>query len=179
MANDRPLHSDPAHSAAQMSTTPPAPSLRRAQECDISAILALLLTSFRQFPLFTFLYAPLDTDKDAANDTVFFWRRRLLVDLLDPGVTILVAEVLPETFPATTPARRKDTEDDDDDIERESWNMFDWVTRNGQLSQSSKVTPGTLVVGFAIWKDRLGHGVVDVGLSGTAPVSWSTWLQSA
>jgi hypothetical protein len=72
---------------------PPNPTVRPATESDLPALLSLLLTSFRQFPLFSFLYAPLDADLSAARDTVFFWRRRLLRGLLDPRVSIVVAEV--------------------------------------------------------------------------------------
>jgi len=67
-------------------------SIRLARESDLTAILALLLTSFRQFPLFDFLYSPLDEDFDVAHDTVFFWRRRLLLDFLDPEASVIVAE---------------------------------------------------------------------------------------
>jgi hypothetical protein len=155
----------------------PAASIRRAEESDIPAILALLLTSFRQFPLFTFLYAPLDCNKAAAHDTVFFWRRRLLLNLLDPAVTVLVAEV-PESVPATTLTRG----DDVDEVENESWNMLEWVTRNGKLSQSSRLTAGKLVVGFAIWRDRPGHeakaGAEASGGGEITGASWSNRLRS-
>jgi hypothetical protein len=152
----------------------PIPSLRRAEECDIPAILALLLTSFRQFPLFTFLYAPLDHNKDAAHDTIFFWRRRLLLDLLDPTATILVAEA-PESFPATTLA----SGDDLDEIEKESWKMLEWVTRKGKLSQSSGVTAGKLVVGFAIWRRRPGRGDEAAGGNEAGGPNWCNCLRSS
>jgi hypothetical protein len=67
-------------------------NVRQAREDDLSAILALLLTSFRQFPLFDFLYSPLNKDFSFAQDTLFFWRRRLLLDLLDPEAAVIVAE---------------------------------------------------------------------------------------
>jgi hypothetical protein len=149
-------------------------SVRRAEECDLSAILALLLTSFRQFPLFAFLYAPLDHDKDRARDTVFFWRRRVLLDLLDPWATILVAEV-PVSLPPTTTTCAEDA----DAVTVESWRMLEWVTHKGKLSQSSKLAPGKMVVGFAIWKDRPGHGAGrKTGGNETARASWISRLRS-
>jgi hypothetical protein len=148
-------------------------SIRQAKECDIPAILALLLTSFRQFPLFTFLYVPLDHDKDAAHDTVFFWRRRLLLNILDPAVTILVAEV-PESFPAAMLTREGDV----DEIEKESWNMLEWVRRKGKLSQSSDVNVGKLIVGFAIWTYRPGHGDEATGGNKAPGANWNNLLRS-
>jgi hypothetical protein len=134
-------------------TYTPQVIVREAEETDIPAILSLLLTSFRQFPLFTYLYSPLDENKDAARDTVFFWRRRILLGLLDPSVKIIVAEV-PETL-SPAAATSSDTEDL---VELESQRMLDWIELNGTLSQASKKTPGGVVAGFAIWRDREGHG---------------------
>lgn len=76
-----------------------APIVRSATEADILAMLTLLLTSFCQFSLFSFLYSPLNTNKDAAFDTIWVWRRRLLLGLLDPNTTIFVAEVDDSTLP--------------------------------------------------------------------------------
>jgi hypothetical protein len=138
---------------------PPATTIRPATESDLSALLSLLLTSFRQFPLFAFLYAPLDADLSAAKDTIWFWRRRLLLELLDPGAEIVVAEV--EEDP-----RKKERPDalvgngqlqQLNSVERESWRMLDWINAQGELSQVSTTTPGCLVVGFAIWNVRVGH----------------------
>lgn len=67
--------------------------VREAVEADIPAIISLQLTSFRQFPLFYVLYSPIETKPDNARDTVFYWRWRLLLDLLDPDCLILVADL--------------------------------------------------------------------------------------
>jgi hypothetical protein len=138
-----------------MSTEANTPQVivREAEEADIPAILSLLLTSFRQFPLFTYLYSPLDENKDAARDTIFFWRRRILLGLLDPSVEIIVAEVPEALSPAAATSG-----DAEDLVELESQRMLDWVELNGTLSQASKKTPGRVVVSFAIWKDREGLG---------------------
>lgn len=172
MAKEKTL---PSISPTECVMSSPVASVRRAEESDIPAILALLLTSFRQFPLFTFLYAPLDRNKAAAHDTVFFWRRRLLLNLLDPAVTVLVAEV-PESVPAATLTRG----DDVDVVENESWNMLEWITRNGKLMQSSRLTAGKLVVGFAIWRNRPGHEAeAEAGGGSEIPgASWSNRLRS-
>jgi hypothetical protein len=42
-------------------------------------------------------------------------------------------------------------------VEKESWRMLDWIVAEGELSQASQMTPGCLVVGFAIWNVRIGH----------------------
>ncbi|KAH0564756.1 hypothetical protein GP486_001850 [Trichoglossum hirsutum] len=122
-------------------------SLRLACERDVPAILALLLTSFRQFPLFDALYAPLRLDLDNAHDTVFFWGRRLLLGLLDPAVAIVVAEVSIGLAPTLT------TEESADGDVAQSWRMLDWIVRNERLSLRSSET-GQQIVGFAIWKNR-------------------------
>src|SRR6201995_5306958 len=98
--------------------------VRTAIEADIPAMLALLLTSFRQFPLFSYLYSPIAANIEAARDTVFVWRRRLLLEMLDPAAAVFVAEVPDSLEP--TQASPGDT---DDQVERDSWHMLDWVTR--------------------------------------------------
>jgi hypothetical protein len=42
-------------------------------------------------------------------------------------------------------------------VEEESWRMLDWIVAEAELSQVSQMTPGCLVVGFAIWNVRIGH----------------------
>jgi hypothetical protein len=59
-------------------------SIPLATEADLPSKLSLFLTSFRRFSLFPVLYSPLSTKKDAAFDTIWVWRRRLLLDFLDP-----------------------------------------------------------------------------------------------
>jgi hypothetical protein len=130
---------------------PPTITIRPATESDLPTLLSLLLTSFRQFPLFALLYAPLDTDLSAANDTIFFWRRRLLLELLDPGASIAVAELADADG---VPGRgRGRGERQMPDVERESWRMLDWIGARGGLGQES----AAVVVGFAIWNVRVGH----------------------
>jgi hypothetical protein len=125
--------------------------VRQAEEIDIPAIVSLVLTSFRQFPLFNYLYSPLDNDKDNANDTVFFWGRRILLGILDSATSIVVAEVPRALSPTIdSPSNVQAT------VELESWQMLEWVLQNPKLSQASQKTPGNIIVGFAIWKDRLG-----------------------
>jgi hypothetical protein len=144
---------------------PPTPTLRLATESDLPALLSLLLTSFRQFALFRFLYAPLDTDLSAAKDTIFFWRRRLLLEVLDPGAEVVVAEVEEDLGREGRPGISVAREDGQQqqqlvglaDVEKDSWRMLDWITARGELSQASQTTPGSLVVGFAIWNVRVGH----------------------
>lgn len=131
-------------------------TVRRAKESDIPAILALLLTSFRQFPLFSLLYSPLYTDKAAALDTVFFWRRRLLLDLLSVTSEIIVAEV-PQSHAPQSSKPTNDGLHDLDELEDESWRMLDWCTTQGRLGQASTTNPGLVVVGFAIWEFREGE----------------------
>jgi hypothetical protein len=137
---------------------PPTITIRPATESDLPALLSLLLTSFRQFPLFAFLYAPLDTDLSTAKDTIFFWRRRLLLELLDPGASIVVAELAEaEGVVGRERGRGGEGERLMTDVERESWRMLDWIGARGGLSQGSWARPGWAVVGFAIWNVRVGH----------------------
>lgn len=132
----------------------PRPLIRPATEADLPAILSLLLTSFRQFSLFSFLYSPLDTNKDAAFDTIWVWRRRLLLGLLDPSVAIIVAEIDEEVSPTLSRTSREGEE-----IVEESWKMLEWVETRGALSQSSTTERGKMVIGFAIWRVRVGEKI--------------------
>jgi ribosomal protein S18 acetylase RimI-like enzyme len=153
-----------------MSTQPdePIPTIRDATEGDIPAIVSLVLTSFRQFPLFAFLYNPLYNNKDAARDTIFFWSRRVLIDLLDPTTTVQVAELANDILPTARAADQSD-----DPIAEESWRMLEWLQRNSRLSQASKSSPGAIIVGFTIWKDRPG---VDESAAREDPVPQATWM---
>ena len=135
-----------------MNKTPP--TIRPAHSSDIHALLSLLLTSFRQFPLFSHLYPHLRTNKDTAHDTILFWKQRLLLDLHDPAVSILVAEI-PGTCLASGHVRAGAKSDDDAVEEEESRRMLKWVETEGRLSQVSQEREGSLVVGFAIWRDRI------------------------
>lgn len=136
-----------------MNRTPP--TIRPAHSSDIHALLSLLLTSFRQFPLFSHLYPHLRTNRDTAHDTILFWKQRLLLDLQDPAVSILVAEI-PETCFAIGHVR--EGAKSDAAVEEESRRMLEWVETKGRLSQVSQERDGWLVVGFAIWRDRIPDG---------------------
>lgn len=127
-------------------------SVRLAREGDLSAILVLLLTSFRQFPLFEFLYSPLDNNFDVAHDTLFFWRRRLLLDLLDPEAAVIVAEAPLDSLVISAGFG------DGDEIYQKSVKAQEWTEKNG-LSTKSSSTKGYSIVGFAIWRFRLGEKV--------------------
>jgi hypothetical protein len=148
-------------------------TVRSAEEADIPAISSLVLTSFRQFPLFNYLYSPLYDDINNAHDTVFFWSRRTLLDLLDPTANVLVAEV-PKTLSVTTTC----PVNADDPVELESWRMLDWVLKKGKLSQESRKSPDKVVVGFAIWKDRLGHSASPSEKASLPKADWISSLRS-
>jgi hypothetical protein len=126
----------------------PGVSIRLAQESDLTAVLALLLTSFRQFPLFDFLYSPLNENFDVAHDTVFFWRRRLLLDLLDPETSVIVAEA---PLDSLVSARVEEPDSQADPIYQKSLGALGWTQRNG-LSTRSTLTGENVVVGFAVWR---------------------------
>lgn len=153
-------------------------SIRLATESDIPAILSLLLTSFRQLPLFSILYSPLYEDKSAAHDTLFFWGRRVLLDLLGEGTEIIVAEVSREQCPAaesvTPPTAKEPHEGERDEIKDESWQMLDWCVTKARLSQVSTKDPQNVIVGFAIWEFRKGTGVAQSPRN--AQCKNSTWL---
>ena len=138
-----------------MNRTPP--TIRPAHSSDIHALLSLLLTSFRQFPLFSHLYPHLRTNKNTAHDTILFWKQRLRLDLQDPFVSVLVAEI-PETCLASGHVREGEAKSDDAVDEEESRRMLEWVQTKGRLSQVSHEREGWLVVGFAIWRDRIPEG---------------------
>jgi hypothetical protein len=128
--------------------TPNNLSLREATIDDIPALLSLLLTSFRRFPLFDILYDPLHTNLDYASDTIYFWHWRLKSSLRnDPSATIIVAEVDNSVeIPLHPPASSEILQ-----IDRDSWDMLRWVNSTAGLSQSTK-TNGKTMVGFAVWK---------------------------
>jgi hypothetical protein len=128
--------------------TPNNLSLREATTDDIPALLSLLLTSFRRFPLFDILYDPLHTNLDHASDTIYFWRWRLKSLLRNnPSATIVVAEVDNSIdIPLDPPASSEILQ-----IDRDSWAMLRWVNSTAGLSQCTKAN-GKTVVGFTVWK---------------------------
>jgi hypothetical protein len=147
--------------------------VRAAQECDLDAILALLLTSFRQFPLFDFLYSPLDGNFDVARDTVFFWRRRLLLDLLDPEASVIVAEAPLDAIVNLAKARGAE---DSDSIYKKSLVALDWTETNG-LSTVSVPTAENVIVGFAIWRLRKGEKKDSLNVAAKTAASWCSKIR--
>ncbi|CAF3444562.1 unnamed protein product [Fusarium graminearum] len=67
--------------------------IRRAEEADLDALTTLILTSFRQFQLFAYLYSSLQSSPASASDTLWYWRRRLHLEMLDPYTDVLVADI--------------------------------------------------------------------------------------
>lgn len=136
--------------------------LRPAGFTDINAIISLVLTSFRHFPLFDYLYEPLRSNINYAHDTVFFWNRRLRIGLCDPNTTIMIAEVpsdqLGQTIEDAGSARSKRVQRNDEETE-EAKKMLTWVEEKTGLSQTyTSPSDGRqmTIVGFSIW---IWHGV--------------------
>jgi hypothetical protein len=122
--------------------------IRLALQSDIPAILSLFLTSFRQFPLFEYLFSPLNKNLDFAHDAVFHWRRRLIVGLLDPETSIIIAEASAEQL--------QPVEGDESDAQyKQAVNTLKWTERHG-LSTTSLTNGKNVIVGFAIWRIRRG-----------------------
>ncbi|CAG8976480.1 hypothetical protein HYALB_00010616 [Hymenoscyphus albidus] len=71
----------------------PTPTPRPATEQDIPSLLPLVLTSFRSFPLFSYLHSPLDNNLDLFHDTIYHWTARFLIGILDETTEVVVAEV--------------------------------------------------------------------------------------
>jgi hypothetical protein len=122
------------------------PTLRLATEADVPAIISLLLTSFRSFPLFDFLYSPLRTDRNNAFDTIFFWSRRVKLAISNPLSAVVVAEL-----PASSV--NEQLLNGAGPKTGEAWLMLDWVQTKARLQQCTKTT-GMFIVGFAIWQWR-------------------------
>jgi hypothetical protein len=135
-------------------------TLRLAIESDIPAITSLFLTSFRQFPLFAYLLSPLNTNLDYAHDTIWYWRRRLIVGLLDPGTQIVVAEAEKGSLSIV-------------EGPGEAWEQgmqtLEWAERNGLFTSTKD---GKEVVGFAIWRVRRGESDEGVDLGVEAASFW-------
>jgi hypothetical protein len=124
-------------------------AIRIADEGDLNAILGLLLTSFRQFSLFDFLYSPLNEKLDYATDTIFLWRQRLLLDILDPNASIIIAEVPSSSLVISDPPPNGDK----NDLEFEkSLEALKWTEKH-HLSTAS-ADGQNVIVGFAIWRVR-------------------------
>ncbi|KAH0537442.1 hypothetical protein FGG08_005750 [Glutinoglossum americanum] len=130
---------------------PLRPTLRPAQPRDIPAITTLILTSFRHFPLFDFLYAPLRDNVEYARDTVFFWSRRVRAAVYDRASTVVVAEV-----PLGSLGLAGEGQEEGEGAV--SWRMLAWTEGEAGLSQVVDGGGGgaggasMVVVGFAIWR---------------------------
>jgi hypothetical protein len=55
--------------------------------------------------------------------------------------------------------------------------MLDWVELHGTLSQASKKTPGRVIVGFAIWRDREGVSSSSKENQKLQKQGWISWLR--
>jgi hypothetical protein len=119
--------------------------LRDATAEDVPALLSLLLTSFRRFPLFDILYWPLHTDKENALDTIYFWGRRLQKALWNASATIIVAEILASDAIPDKPGTLVNQ------LDQDSWGMFNWISSKPEFSQHNPVT-GKTIVAFALWR---------------------------
>lgn len=120
-------------------------TIRRATLADIPAIVSLILTSFRTFPLFSHLYSPLQKDVSAARDTAFFWRRRARAAILDPQTSVIVAEAAAQDVENDAAVAR--SRGGGDDL---SWEFLKWGSEVEGLSQETQ--DARVVVGFAIWR---------------------------
>lgn len=118
--------------------------IRRSARQDIPSLVSLVLTSFRRFPLFDFLYTPLRSDINNARDTIFFWNLRLRKALLDPSAIIIVAEVPPEWLPNTP-------KDDPRTIDQDSWEVWDWLQSQGKPYSNGGFRENS-IAGFALWR---------------------------
>jgi hypothetical protein len=157
MLSSLPCYAKPPDFVYISNMAPPECTVRVATSSDIPALLSLLLTSFRQFTLFDVLYSPIHVDIDYARDTVFFWRRRLILDLLNPRCTVLVAEQPVSQQPQSVPENVQSSQ------------MLAWMEKQGLRQESG----ASRIMGFAIWKIR-GIGRED----GSDVMSWMSWSRS-
>lgn len=118
-------------------------TLRAATRDDIPALLSLILTSFRRFSLFDYLYRPLHENQDYARDTLYIWNGQFLKTLWDQSARIIVAEVDGLELPATP------SSDTLDSVDIDSWEMINWLA-NANLGRRAGGNKN--VVGFAIWR---------------------------
>jgi hypothetical protein len=158
-------------------------SIRRAEEADLDAMTTLILTSFRQFQLFAYLYSPLRSAPSSASDTLWYWRRRLRLEMLDPCTDVLVADI--------------DVADKSPDAanDMDAKCLHEWVlTRRGQKDPQIR-TIGNLgirgrdggledrfVVGFALWNVRKPYQeeTITPKIAATPKrqnQSWAAWLE--
>jgi len=142
--------------------------IRPAIQEDLFAISVLVLTSFRQFPLFSYLYSPLNVNRDYAKDTLWFWRRRVQLEMLNPDARVMVAEV-----DKNVEATGREDPSEVDEVVKESWEMFEWVRKRYGV-EPQEVRGGKVIVGFAIWWTRRP---AESEPEGTIRKSWGTMIQ--
>jgi hypothetical protein len=138
-------------------------NIRPATPQDLSALTTLVVTSYRQFPLFNYLYSPLSVNRNNATDTLWFWRRRILLEMLDPNSRVIVAEADQSTLTGVSLDHHEDIENHKDAVEvedprfKESQEMLEWTRR--KLGRDPQMTSnGRVIVGFAIWFVRSPEG---------------------
>jgi hypothetical protein len=174
---------------ALLSTMPLPITARKATSSDIPALLTLILTSFRQIPMFQALQSPLVTRKSFAHDTLWFWRRRFLLDLLDNESEIEVVEVdnvsvrqfggqQSEGGQGPPCAQGEDAENED---WQEGRNWWFWCREHARLlGQVSSTDREKVIVGFASWKIRMGTHRTSSSppeKCRTRMVLWLEWLR--
>lgn len=126
--------------------TTQSPTLRLATEQDIPSLIALVLTSFRSFPLFEYLYSPLNTNLDYFQDTIYHWTARFLLGISDPATEIIVAELPAGGLQAVG--------EGEDEAMRKGWEAWGWLERNGMDMERGEEE--MVVVGYAVWEVRMG-----------------------
>jgi hypothetical protein len=77
-----------------------------------------------------------------------------LLGLLDARVAIIVAEIDEGVSPSLS-----STCGEGGEIVEESWKMLEWVKTRGGLSQRSTTEKQKMVIGFAIWRVRVGEKI--------------------
>ncbi|KAF4454933.1 acyl-CoA N-acyltransferase [Fusarium austroafricanum] len=159
----------------------PAVRIRRAERADLDALTTLILTSFRQFQLFAYLYSPLQTCPISASDTLWYWRRRLRLEMLDPSTDVLVADI-------SVADERPDATDDGESKRLHEWVLARRGQKDPQIRTIGKLGNGgsdgdlndRLVVGFAIWnlrKPDQGEETESGIISKRPKQSWAAWLE--
>ncbi|CAG8949132.1 hypothetical protein HYFRA_00004754 [Hymenoscyphus fraxineus] len=140
----------------------PKPTLRPATEQDIPSLLPLVLTSFRSFPLFSYLHSPLDNNLDLFHDTIYHWTARFLIGILDERTEVVVAEVPGGSLDSGEGGGgeggegAREERERSEEVMRMGWEAMGWLERMGM--DMSKGEEEMVVVGFAIWEGRGAEG---------------------
>jgi hypothetical protein len=77
-----------------------------------------------------------------------------LLGLLDARVATIVAEIDEEVSPTLSR-----TSGEGGELVEESWKMLEWAKTRGALSQRSTTEKEKMVIGFAIWRVRVGEKI--------------------